>query len=83
MTLDEVRAIRNARPFRAFTLVTTTGERLDVPHPDFLIVPPDRPGVTREDYLIHYPPTASGFQWVSIDHVVSVQFGMEAKETQA
>ena len=77
MTLDELRALRNARPFRPFTLVTTADERLEVPHPDFLVVPPARPGVTREDYLIHYPPSGPGFQWIAIDHIVSARIGME------
>jgi hypothetical protein len=82
MTLDELRSFRNATPFRPFTLVTSTGDHLAVPHPDSLVVPSARPGVTREDYLIHYPPAGPGFQWIAIEHIVSARSGMEEPKTE-
>ncbi len=36
MTIDQLRAVYQARPFRPFTLHLADGEKLHVPHADFL-----------------------------------------------
>ena len=36
MTIEQLRAVYQARPFRPFTLHLAGGEKLQVPHADFL-----------------------------------------------
>ena len=36
MTIDQLRAVHQARPFRPFTLYLADGSHLHVPHNDFL-----------------------------------------------
>jgi len=41
-TIAPIEAVLNKRPFRAFDLVTASGESYKVPHPDFLTFSPSR-----------------------------------------
>jgi len=36
MTLEQVRTVHFARPFRPFTIHLADGRKFDVPHPEFL-----------------------------------------------
>lgn len=38
MTADEIRTRMHAAPFRPFDLRLTDGERIHIPHPDFIAV---------------------------------------------
>lgn len=40
MTIDKLREVMRAEPFRAFTISLADGRRLFVPHPEFVWVPP-------------------------------------------
>ena len=37
MTVKELREVHQARPFQPFTLELTDGQKVDVPHPEFLM----------------------------------------------
>jgi hypothetical protein len=41
MTVEQLREHVEATPFRPFALLTRGGGRYPVPHPDFLLFPPD------------------------------------------
>lgn len=40
MTADQLRAMREANPFRPFTIHLADGRKLDVPHRDFVSLSP-------------------------------------------
>ncbi len=40
MSIEELRKVSRAVPFRPFTVRTSEGDGLHVPHPDFLFIPP-------------------------------------------
>ena len=40
MTLEKLRLVRDAKPFQAFTIRMADGRSFQVPHRDFLAVPP-------------------------------------------
>jgi hypothetical protein len=40
MTLEQIREVHHATPFRPFTLHTADGKSVRVPHPDFMSVSP-------------------------------------------
>jgi hypothetical protein len=44
-TLDDLRAWRTTLPFSAFRLHLSDGRVFDVPHPDYLGVPPERSAI--------------------------------------
>lgn len=39
MTIDQIREVHDARPFKPFTLVIADGSRIHVPHPEFMAHP--------------------------------------------
>ena len=39
MTIDALRELHEARPFRPFDIIVADGSRLHVPHPEFLAHP--------------------------------------------
>ena len=45
MTIDKLREAVNASPFRPFTIRTADGERFQVPHRDFVSIPPTSPRI--------------------------------------
>jgi len=40
MNIEELRKVSRAVPFQPFTVRTSEGDGLPVPHPDFLFIPP-------------------------------------------
>jgi len=40
MSIKEIREINRATPFHAYTVRTSDGDALHVPHPDFMFIPP-------------------------------------------
>jgi len=40
MSIKELREINSATPFHAYTVRTSEGDAIQVPHPDFMFVPP-------------------------------------------
>ena len=40
MTIEQLRSVHRAAPFRSFTLHLADGRLLSVPHPDFLFITP-------------------------------------------
>lgn len=42
MTNDEIRKWQKQQPFQPFTIVLVDGRSFDVPHPEFVWVPPGR-----------------------------------------
>jgi hypothetical protein len=42
MTVQAIQYFLNARPFRRFFLVTASGEKYNVPHPEFVTFSPSR-----------------------------------------
>jgi hypothetical protein len=42
MTVKAIQDFLNAAPFRPFTLVTASGEKYRVPHPDYVTFTPSR-----------------------------------------
>ncbi|MEL6328681.1 MAG: hypothetical protein AAFR38_03385 [Planctomycetota bacterium] len=43
MTSEDIRKLMRAEPFQPFRIHTLGGKRLDVPHPDFIYIPPKNP----------------------------------------
>jgi hypothetical protein len=41
MTIDQLRKAVRAEPFRPFTISLTDGRRFDVPHREFIWIPPE------------------------------------------
>ena len=39
MSIKELRGINRTTPFRPYTVRTTDGDAIHVPHPDFMLVP--------------------------------------------
>lgn len=40
MTVEQLRRTRSTQPFQPFTIFLADGRTLDVPHPEFLYIPP-------------------------------------------
>jgi hypothetical protein len=40
MSIKELREVNRATPFHAYTVRTTDGDAIRVPHPDFMLIPP-------------------------------------------
>lgn len=40
MNMKEIRDINRTTPFRPYTVRTTDGDAIHVPHPDFMLIPP-------------------------------------------
>ena len=40
MSIKDLRDINGATPFHAYTVRTSDGDALPVPHPDFMLIPP-------------------------------------------
>lgn len=40
MSIKELREVNRATPFHAYTVRTTDGDAIHVPHPDFMLIPP-------------------------------------------
>jgi len=41
MTVEQLRLARQTRPFKPFDICLADGQRIPVPHPDFLFAPPE------------------------------------------
>lgn len=68
MTIEQLRRVHQARPFRRFTLRLADGSRLPVPHPEFLWLHP------RGRTAIVATPN-DGFQIVDVLLVAAIEVG--------
>jgi hypothetical protein len=79
MTRNELQDLKDAEPFRPFTLVTA-GRRYRVDHPDYLLFPPlPAPGSPREwpDYVEAFAEKSNIPAFVTVAHILSVEFHAE------
>ena len=67
MSIAELRAINQHHPFRPFLIRTAEGGMVEIPHPDFLLIPP----VGDTIFAIH---PGGGFEIIAASHVTKVQF---------
>jgi hypothetical protein len=82
MTRNELQDLKDAEPFRPFTLVTAA-RRYRVDHPDYLLFPPlPTPGSPREwpDYVEAFAEKSNIPAFVTIAHIIGVEFHAEAEK---
>jgi hypothetical protein len=53
MLIEEIREFNRAVPFRPYEIRTNGGERLRVPHPDFILVSPKGTWIIVTDHREH------------------------------
>lgn len=68
MTRDEIRTALKASPFRPFTIRMASGQGHEVPHPDFVFVPPEG------RIIVVYSTTDRALAHVSLPLVESLDF---------
>lgn len=76
MTIDQLRQVVKAEPFRPFTISLADGRRMSVPHPEFVWVPPK---AARTFYVAGEGDSES---IVDLLLVTSIDFGNGAGEPQ-
>jgi hypothetical protein len=76
MNVEQLRELVQAHPFEAFCLVMANGERLEVPHEDFLWIMPNRRVVQ-----VALPNGAS--RWVNLQLVAGLEKPVDPSRTAA
>ncbi len=72
MTVEQLRRVHEARPFRPFTLQLADGDRIRVPHPEFLWLMPS--GRT-----LHVALAGDDFKIVDLLLVTAIEVGNGSK----
>jgi hypothetical protein len=77
-TLEKIREVLSARPFRPFDLKLVDGTRYPVQHPDWLIIPP----VKRPREVAYFDVASSGedyrTRWIDVALVLELTIPSEA-----
>ena len=84
MTRQDLQDLKDAEPFRKFTIVTAR-RRYRVDHPDYLLFPPiPGPGSPRgwPDYVEAFTERSNIPAFVTIAHIIGVEFHDERETVE-
>ena len=69
MKLDEIKAMSGPDGFRPFTIVTKGGLSMEIPHPEFVTIPPDDEASYVGVYTTQKPTILCLIDLNAIDHI--------------
>ena len=69
MKLDELKAMSDPEGFRPFVIKTKGGLRMEVPHPEFVSIPPDSEASVFGDWTNPRPTIVRLIDLDAIDHI--------------
>ncbi len=69
MTVDRIRQVVKAAPFKPFTLCLTDGRRFRVRHPEFILITPEA------SRTVVVAESGENYSIVDLLHVTSIDFG--------
>jgi hypothetical protein len=70
MTIEQLRAAREATPFKPFAIRLADGQAIDVPHPEFLLVTP----IASRTFVVAL--SAESYRVIDLLLVTSLDFGV-------
>lgn len=79
VTVDQLRRAVKAEPFRPFTICTADGSRYQVPHPDFITVPP----TAQRTFVIVGPEDPEDYRILDLLLVTAIEYGNENRRQSA
>lgn len=77
MTVEQLRAAREAVPFKPFTIRLADGQAIDVPHPEFLMVTP----IASRTFVV--ATSAESYRVIDLLLVTSLDFGAHRRRNGA
>jgi len=80
MTRDEISQIIQPQGFRPFAIVTQGGLRMEVPHPEFVDLPPTEAGMETPSYVTVYTRARAAIaKFIDLDAIDHIDWEVKTR----